>query len=261
MRQLLILGFYCEVYRQEPRCRVYVNDVLLDEFDIRHSPLRHSPRKHVDVNDIQLNPNFFSQSYARIEKNTPFLKCIDFDDHDAKEADLRIEIQNNDNNYANGFMNKYTCVMLNQIFLLSKKLLNRIDYLKNNWKLSLKNYHIHTKRDIDMYYSNQKNKIFQNFAVEMMLNFPDIIQKQYSVEEIKPYYNNWQDLPQLCQDNPSYHWIGSSGYFHSTLKKKFGFWRHKTDQRKGRWRLGSIDLVKHFYDKYLQYEDQRSSNT
>ena len=77
----------------------------------------------------------------------------------------------------------------------------------------------------------------------------------------KTYYNNWRDLPTSWIDNPGNHWIGSSGYFHLTLKKKFGFWRLSTDLRKGYWRLGSIDFVKYFYDKYLQYEDQRNTNT
>jgi hypothetical protein len=42
MRQLLMLGFYCEVYRREPLCRVYVNNVCVDEFNIPHTPNNNS---------------------------------------------------------------------------------------------------------------------------------------------------------------------------------------------------------------------------
>ena len=58
MRQLLMLGFYCEVYKKEPLCRVYVNDVLLDEFNIPHTP-----RKKIEWNsDIILDPKFFNRT-------------------------------------------------------------------------------------------------------------------------------------------------------------------------------------------------------
>lgn len=257
MRQLLMLGFYCEVYRRQPRCRVYVNDVLLDEFDISHAPC-----KQVDINNVQLSPSFFGQEYARLKLNTPFLKYIEFDDRGTNKVDIRIEIQNNDNNYANGFMTKCTRVILSHIFLSSKKLLNRMDYLKNNWKFSLKNYHIHNKRDIDTYYLNKKNQIFENFSAEMILNFPGIVQEQKLVEEIRSYCNNWQDLPPWWKCYTSDWWIGSSGYFYLTLKKKLGFWRHEKDRRIGRWKIGRINtLVQELYDKYKQYENQRSINT
>ena len=253
MRQLLILGFYCEVYRREPRCRVYVNDVLVDEFNIPHSPCKHS-----DINNIRLSPKFFGRDHVRLEQNTPFLKHIEFDDQDTKEADIRIEIQNNDNNYANGFMTKCTRVILSPTFLLSKKLLNGIEDLKNKWKFSVKNYQIHNKRAIDIFYSNKRNKIFENFSDGMMLNFPGIVQQKKIVEEI----NNWQDLPQLWVDTPGYVWIGSTGYFHLKLKKKLGFWRHAEDRRKGRWKIGQlVHLVEELYDKYKHYEDPRSTDT
>ena len=252
MRQLLMLGFYCEVYRREPRCRVYVNDVLVDEFNIPHTPY-----KQVDTNNTTLNPKYYEHNNSKL--HTLFLKYIEFDDQDIENMDIRIEIQNNDNNYANGFMNKYTRVMLSHTFLLSKKLLNRIDNLKNSWKFSVENYHIHTKKEIDMYYSNKKNQIFENFCIGMTLNFPGIVQQQISLEK---KCINWQDLPPLWQYNPGEHWIGNSGYFHLILKKKLGFWRHIKDRRKGRWKVGQINiLARELYDKYKQYENQRSIDT
>ena len=37
MRYLLVVGFACEVYRREPRARIFVGDKLIDEFTISHS--------------------------------------------------------------------------------------------------------------------------------------------------------------------------------------------------------------------------------
>ena len=147
MRQLLMLGFYCEVYRREPRCRVYANDVLLDEFNITHAPVKQGGV----VNGEQLSPQYFGQEYIRLKLATPFLKYIEFDDQNAQEVCVKIEIQNNDNNYSNGFMSKYTRVMIPFMYLSSKKILNNIDDLKDRWKFS-KNYRMHTKRDLDTYY-------------------------------------------------------------------------------------------------------------
>jgi hypothetical protein len=60
MRQLLMLGFYCEVYKREPLCRVYVNDVLLDEFNIPHTP-----QKEIEWNsDIILDPKFLNINFC-----------------------------------------------------------------------------------------------------------------------------------------------------------------------------------------------------
>ena len=258
MRQLLMLGFYCEVYRREPRCRVFVNNVLLDEFNITHAP---SKQGSVD-SSTRLSPQYFSQEYIRLKLDTPFLKYIEFDDQGAKEADIRIEIQNDDNNYANGFMNKSTCVMMLYTFLLSEKLLNNLDDLKNNWKFSFKNHRIQSKRDIDIYYSNRKNQIFENFVVEMVLKFPGIDQEQISVEEVKKHHDNWRDLPPMWRNYTGEHLIGSTGYFHLKLKKKLGFWRHVADRRKGRWKIGQIVLlVEELYNKYKHYEDPRSTDT
>ncbi len=256
MRQLLMLGFYCEVYRREPRCRVYVNDMLLDEFNIPHTP-----KKYVEDGNTWLNPEYYNGAQSFFKSNPIFLKYIEFNDRDVNNLDIKIEIQNIDNNHTNGFMTKSTQIVLASTFLLSKKLLGRIDDIKNNWKLSRKNYNISNKSDIDLYYSGRRNVIFDNFADYMLLNFPNIVLPPK--EKFKLYCNNWQDLPlPLRRDGLiSRWWIGSSGYFHLTVKKKLGFWRHTTDYRKGLWQLGLINFVGQLYDKYKQYENQRSSNT
>jgi hypothetical protein len=252
MRQLLMLGFYCEVYKREPLCRVYVNDVLLDEFNIPHTPQK-------DCEFIRLDPKFFNRNYVRVQSNPTFLKYIELDDGEADALDIRVEIQNNYNNYANGFMTNHTRVMLSQCFLLSKNTLERLDSIQNNFKFSRKNQHkYYKKKNIVDYYAvpnNNRTGIFDNFANYMNLRFPDITQHPQSEEQLKLHCSNHLDLPAMWQDNPAEHWIGSSGYCHLTLKKKLGFWRLSTDRRQSCWRLGEIDTVKYHYDKYLRYEN------
>ena len=262
MRQLLILGFYCEVYRREPLCRVYVNDILIDEFNIPHTPCTHN-----DITDAQssstmlLGPNFFDRKKFLFDSGIPFLKYIEFDDSYFEEVNIRIEILNDDNNYSNGFMTKGTRIMLPFVFLLSKKVLCRINDIKNNWKFSNKSYRLDDKKNIDIFYSGRKNHIFANLGINMISNFPDVSRQQRPAEKIKPYCNNWQDLPSESYNCPAFHWFGSSGYFYLTAKKKLGFWRHSTDLRKGRWKIGIVEAVKYIYDKYKQYENPRSTDT
>ena len=37
MKYLLVVGFSCDVYRREPRARIFVGDRLVDEFCIKHN--------------------------------------------------------------------------------------------------------------------------------------------------------------------------------------------------------------------------------
>ena len=91
MRQLLILGFYCGVYKKEPLCRVYVNDVLLDEFDIPQSD-------KVAVETDPMDPLKSHKQLQNFTTNPPFLKYIEFDDAGADSLDVVIKIHNDDNN-------------------------------------------------------------------------------------------------------------------------------------------------------------------
>jgi hypothetical protein len=245
-----MLGFLCEVYKREPLCRVYVNDMLVDEFNIPHTPRK-------DVEFIPLDPKFFNKNSVNVQSNPLFLKYIELDDGGATALDVRMEIQNDDNNYANGFMTNHTRVMLSQCFLISAKVLDSIDQIRDRWKFRRKNWHkcYGHKKSIAYFFLGWRNHVFDNFANHINLHFPDITQHPQSEEQLKLHFSNYQYLPIRWQDNPAEHWIGSSGYFHLTLKKKLGFWRLSTDRRKGMWGLNRIESVKHLYDKYLRYEN------
>ena len=257
MRQLLMLGFYCEVYRREPLCRVYINNVLVDEFNISHTP-----RIDAWKADMILDPAIWFYDRFIHESSPSFYKFIEFNDFDCDYLDIRVEIQNNDNNYANGFMTQHTRVMLSQCYLANIKLWGKFDQIKNRWKFCQRNWH-GNGRSIAKYYSGLRNHIFNNLAYHTEMHFPDIVQQLQSKEKIKLNFSNYQDLPRQWQNWPNKHWVGSSGYFHLTLTKKLGFWRHSTDRRRGWWKLShlNINFLTNLYNKYKQYEDQRSINT
>ena len=257
MKQLLILGFLCEVYTKEPLCRVYVNDVLVDEFNIPHTP-----RIDAWTADMILDPAHWNHN-SFIHKSSPsFYKFIEFNNFDSKSLDIRVEIQNNDNNYANGFMTQYTRVMLCQSYLAPIKLWEDFDQIRNRWKFSQLNWHGDT-RSVAQYYSGPRNFALDNIAEYADMHFLDIIQQTQLNQQQKSNLSNHQDLSPVHQGFSNRYWVGSSGYYHLTLKKKLGFWRHSTDRRRGWWKLavGNGNAVKDLYDKYLQYEDTRSTDT
>ena len=236
MRQLLILAFYCEVYRREPRCRVYANDVLLDEFNLPHT----IEKELFDPN----NNNWKLDPKQNLEEfDSLFYKCIEFDNRDVKEMEIKIEVQNDDNNYTNGFMTKWTRIKMPYVCLLSKKLLSRINDLKNNWKFTKEKYHLRLKKNILQYYLGKRGRVYENFSSNLQLNFPDTVQNQ-----IKVFH-------------PGRHWIGSSGHYYVKLKRKLGLWLNESDRHKGFRTLGNSEFIEYIYDKYKQHEDQGSSNT
>lgn len=255
MRQFLMLVFYCKVYRREPACRVYINNVLIDEFNIPHTPLQDT-----FISEKILDPAFLSYEQYKLQLNPPFIKLLELDDADQRFLDLKVEIQNDDNNYTNGFMTRYTQVMLCQCCLAPVKVLDQWDRILEPWKYSLHNWYRWqgVTKSVSHYYSGRRNYVFDNLAKYADMHFKDITQQLLSKEQLKLNVSNYQTLSQMWQVNPSDHWTGSSGYFHLTLAKKLGFWRHSTDRRRGWWKLSMINNMTDIYDKYKQYEDTRS---
>ena len=63
MRYLLVVGFACEVYRKEPRARIFVGDKLIDEFYIPH----HKDILPNVIKEFQQNKHIL-QPFSRIEE-------------------------------------------------------------------------------------------------------------------------------------------------------------------------------------------------
>jgi hypothetical protein len=232
--------------------------MLVDEFNIPHTP-----KINLWSNEMTLDPMYWCKDQGYLESNIPFLKILELDDTGERSMDLRVEIHNDDNNYANGFMTQSTLVLLCQCWLAPVKVWEQFDQIWDRWKYSRHNwnkYYNHT-RSVTYYYPGWRNHIFDNLAIYADMHFPNITQQLQSEEQLKSHCSNHQDLPQIWQEFPNLHWTGASGYFHLSLAKKLGFWRHSTDRRRGYWKLSLIKNVKDLYDKYRNDEDKRSVNT
>jgi hypothetical protein len=90
MKYVLILSFRAQIYRYEPRVRVYFRDVMIDEF---HVP----EHKFDDIRKPMIH------SYV---VEVP---------RELKETEIKLKILNHDNNWTNGFMTKDTNIWLEEI--------------------------------------------------------------------------------------------------------------------------------------------------
>ena len=75
MKYLLVVGFACDVYRQEPRARLFLGDKLIDEFYISHNTniLNSSPPTFFQDKHI-LQPNSINDLVNTKIKNFPSLR-------------------------------------------------------------------------------------------------------------------------------------------------------------------------------------------
>ena len=58
MRYLLVVGFACEIYRREPRARLFFNNNLIDEFYIKHHKDTHTTAIKKLLKDIMNMANY-----------------------------------------------------------------------------------------------------------------------------------------------------------------------------------------------------------
>jgi hypothetical protein len=70
MKQVIFLGFYCQIYKKPPIARIYVGDVMIDEIEIpeycpkeymRDGQLTYLSNSNIDEKVIERSGNFFSQ--------------------------------------------------------------------------------------------------------------------------------------------------------------------------------------------------------
>ena len=115
MSHVLGIGFWCDVYKKNPRVRVFFDGQFLEEYELRHDP----------VPEWGMAPNGKNFSPERAVFRYPEAKLFAIEDHqlEGKESiEIRIDVENDDNNYTNGFMTKSTLLDF-RAFLLPLKYL------------------------------------------------------------------------------------------------------------------------------------------
>jgi len=150
MKYLLVVGFACDVYRQEPRARIFFGDKLIDEFLIQH---------HIDTLTTAtgnfsrqlLQPHSLNEILNKKIKSLPPLRFYEIEIGTTRDqTELRIEIENSDSNNTNGFITASTLIKIQvcYFFPLHQKLLLRLTEIRNKnrstqkyaWYRLYKNY-------------------------------------------------------------------------------------------------------------------------
>jgi hypothetical protein len=230
MKYLLVLGFACNVYRREPRARIYVGDQLIDEFHISNTSdnLLMATNKFFEIRH-PLQPFQSFTLYNLHIKNFPPLKFCELEiDKKIKHLTLRIKIDNNDSNYSNGFMTYSTLIKLTVCccFPLDKRVLSRLKKIKNKNRID-KNY---------AWYRSNKNYIF------------DLVRNGMCWKGV-----NGQKFETNKNFLLAYHEIGGDGEFFCQLNKKYGIFISKLFQSY-RYNFRPT-LIDYLLNKYKQYEN------
>jgi len=239
----LVVGFACDVYRQEPRARIFVGNKLIDEFYIQH----HKDTLYTEIKKFRQNKHIL-HPYSNTEflnvliKNFAPLRFYEIEIDQTKNLEeLRIEIKNSDSNYINGFMSKSTLIRLNvcYFFPLYQKLLSRLKKIRNNSRLT-QNY---------AWYHLYKNHIF-----DLLQNKLQWQGENTQIENSNSSSLKERDRHTLLKECD----LGGDGVFTRELVKKYQILINKL-KRSCRYNF-DIMLIDYFFDKYQQHANQRNTN-
>ena len=241
----LIIGYVCNIYKKPPSIRIFLNDFFIDEFEckntISHNELKFYKLnskyifedkhefldpKHISATSLNINHNVNLKYYSlqNLPINNESLLCV------------RIEVNNNDSNYTNGFITKSTMVSFPIISLLSTKTFQ-------NWNKFSKSY---------------------------LLRLEKLRKKHQDIRSIKNYYSKKSLFSVIRPENFIFyendgkkyiysHMCGGSGKFEIKFYKKY--FNIICDKSLGVKRLGQQDYISGLLNKYLEYENQRSNNS
>lgn len=161
MLNLLALSFYCDTFKRNPNIRIFFNDKFIDEYEIY-------PHRYISGD------------------NEPNLKIYQLDlPHTIKENFIKLEIQNSDSNYNNGFMTKSTLLKMNKFLLMPVS-------------------------DFDTGLAYLHKKKFNSYQLTQYDLIP---------------YTSWIDIENTHIEDVYHQNIGNSGYFVCNLIEKVNFFR------------------------------------
>lgn len=95
MFTILILGFRCSIYKNNPTARIYFDDLFIDEISIESSDNSEATPK---LYFYQLRPR-----------------------SDISKSSIKLKIDNDDSNYNNSFMTKSTLLKIHSLYMVPAK--------------------------------------------------------------------------------------------------------------------------------------------
>jgi hypothetical protein len=238
MRYLLVVGFFCRVYRQEPRARLFLNDQLIDEFNIQHHTENNDLERLLQENKHQLDPSHNKRTPEYYRKLLPCLRFYQIDvDDQLKQSQIVIDIDNNDCDYTNGFMRRSTLLQLRILSLLPE------DKKIYSWFLQ----RMRDRRNTDRYPWYRREGINRLFSLD-------------NVTWIGNNGQNFHNKPKIhAMKNFN---IGGNGRLHCEIIKKYGIWSTKFQDHHMRSYTHFVDnpTLDAIYNKYEQHENQRNTD-
>jgi len=142
MQYVLGVGFICHKYKQNPKVRIFVDDLFIDEYEIdKHDPVENTltiDRLRYWFPDWQAAHPWPSLEKMKRKGDTTMVRSIPQRDQWPKQwktytldetilqnkKQIKLEIDNNDSDYTNGFMKRSTIIDLRHVFLLPVDLLD-----------------------------------------------------------------------------------------------------------------------------------------
>lgn len=229
----MVLGFACNVYRQEPQARIFIGNRFVDEFSIsNYADTLTSARNNFRDTYNTLRPFKEIEQINHQIENFPPLKFYEVNLSEILETlEIRIEIKNHDSNYINGFITNSTLIKLQvfSFFPLNVGIIEKFMKIRNKNRLS-KNY---------AWYRANKNFIFDFSRDGMQWQGKNGLM----VEGTKLQLNN----------------LGGDGMFTCKLKKKYGIFIKSALSYSYRFNF-NYSIIHYFLNKYLQHANQRNTN-
>lgn len=289
MKQVIFLGFYCQIYKKAPIARIYVGDVMIDEIEIpefyteeyvREGKLSFLPNKSIEskfmVGQLHMSPNEINPTlYEKIhtldnfwwdKKGMNYLTfeefCKDFDPEYKTLSKIK-------------HPKIFVYVIDDEILKLSQYKL-RIEiknsdsnyvngFMSKSTLLYLSTFYImpYTLFEDPINYTEKFLKIFSRNAFAYKLK--KII--SYHKKRIGWPLNLNQYFTLIDNKNQEREKLdpvfGGDATLKITMKKKYGiYWPEKTNPQGFFWinRFFIKDFVVGLIDKYSQNENQRSIN-
>jgi len=241
MKYLLAVGFFCNVYRKEPRARIFVGDQLIDEFNIQHQPENKDlPNPHKKTTH-PLQPVSINTYKEYIKKSLPPLRFYELEiDDQLKQNNIRIDIDNNDNNYTNGFMSRSTLLQFRIIALLpADKNIHSWFYKRMFDRMFTYRYPWYWKKRINDFFGTDYHVLHNNIKWIYSDN-----------EEING------DITTIKNCN-----IGGSGSLYCNIIKKYGILIFQLSEIKKSYLYRTYHyFAEHIYNKYEQHANQRNTD-
>ena len=174
-----IFGFNVGVklYKKFPKFKIFADDRLIDEL-------------HLDESNLHKDTYVFNKdSYPDEDKDVWYQdrfvnKKIHLYKIDGNylNKNITIDIENNDNNYTNGFMTKSTLVYFSNIFLIPENLHIGIPDLIEKWldpKNIVKDAYQESSANLVSYWPCTKNHLRTPLGGNTVLNFPLLNSMKY----------------------------------------------------------------------------------